>query len=186
MPKILIADDSRFHLALLTSSLESKGFEVLAAQDGLQASMLALRTQPNAIILDLSMPGGSGLEVLRRLKRSAKTKSIPVIVVTADSEPSTREYATLLGAVEFLNKPVDLDQLARRLFALTNGPTSADQNAKSAKAATCEPTFGANPPSKIPAKPSRSWQQIVDDVLKHDGKQQVNEPQSLERKTPER
>jgi CheY-like chemotaxis protein len=81
MSKILVADDSRFQVALLTAALEQRGFEVVVALDGMQAGMVALRTSPDAIVLDINMPGGSGIEVLKRLKRSTKTQRIPVVVV---------------------------------------------------------------------------------------------------------
>ena len=73
MPKILVADDSRFQVTLLTKALQEKGFEVVAAQDAMQAGMVALRSAPDAIVLDINMPGGSGIEVLKRLRQSTKT-----------------------------------------------------------------------------------------------------------------
>jgi len=118
MSKILIADDSRFQLALLRTGLQDKGFEVVVAEDALQAGMLALRTAPQAIILDLSMPGGSGIDVLKRLRRSAKTKSIPVVIVTGSSDSDLRQVAIDLGAADFFHKPVDLDQLCKTLSQL--------------------------------------------------------------------
>ncbi len=72
MAKILIADDSRFQVALLSKALEESGFEVLCALDALQAWMIALRSAPDAIVLDINMPGGSGIEVLRKLRISTK------------------------------------------------------------------------------------------------------------------
>src|SRR5919198_264849 len=118
MAKILVADDSRFQLALLGSALEEKGFQVVAAQDALQAGMLALRTAPDAIVLDINMPGGTGLEVLRRLKTSTKTRNIPVLVVSGNDDPDIRQAAMDLGVVDFLSKPVDTDQLGKELSAL--------------------------------------------------------------------
>jgi DNA-binding response OmpR family regulator len=118
MPRILIADDSRFQVTLLKKGLESKGFEVVAAEDALQAGMFALRTAPDAIILDLSMPGGSGMEVLKRLKHSTKTNSIPVIIITGNDDPDLRSVASAIGAADFFHKPVDLDQLGRALSGL--------------------------------------------------------------------
>jgi two-component system phosphate regulon response regulator PhoB len=80
--------------------------------------MFALRTAPDVIVLDLSMPGGSGIEVLKRLKRSARTKSIPVVIVTGSDDEDLREVASAVGAADFFHKPVDLDQLGRTLSAL--------------------------------------------------------------------
>ena len=116
MPKILIADDSRFQVTL--GALEYKGFEVVVAEDAMQAGMFALRTVPDAIILDLSMPGGSGVDVLKRLKRSTKTRNIPVIIVTASDDADLQEVTRQVGSADFFHKPVDLDQLARNLSDL--------------------------------------------------------------------
>ena len=118
MLKILVADDSRFQVALLTKALREKGFEVVAAQDALQAGMIALRTAPDAIVLDINMPGGSGIEVLKRLRRSTKTQSIPVVVVTGSGDSDIRQTALDLGVADFLTKPVDLNQLCGVLSKL--------------------------------------------------------------------
>ncbi|MHB8218076.1 MAG: response regulator [Candidatus Sulfotelmatobacter sp.] len=118
MSKILVADDSRFQVALLTKALEEKGFEVVVAQDAMQAGMVALRTAPDAIVLDINMPGGSGIDVLERLKRSSKTQRIPVVVVSGSGDADIRQIALDLGVADFLTKPVDLDQLCRTLSSL--------------------------------------------------------------------
>jgi CheY-like chemotaxis protein len=118
MSKILVADDSRFQVALLTKALQENGFEVVSAQDAVHAGMVALRTAPDAIVLDINMPGGSGIEVLKRLKRSTKTQRIPVVVVSGSDDSQVRQIAMDLGAVDFLAKPVDPDQLCRTLSSL--------------------------------------------------------------------
>jgi CheY-like chemotaxis protein len=118
MPKILVADDSRFQIALLSKALSEKGFEVVVAEDAMQAGMIALRTAPDAIVLDINMPGGSGIEVLKRLRRSTKTKRIPVVVVSGSEDADVRQVAMELGVADFLSKPVDVDQLCRVLSDL--------------------------------------------------------------------
>ncbi|SRR5258708_3080271 len=111
MPKILIADDSRFQVQALTSWLSPKGFEVITALDAIQAWMSALRSSPDLILLDINMPAGNGLEILKRLRNSPKTQRIPVIVITGDEDPATESQARKLGATEFLRKPVEQDQV---------------------------------------------------------------------------
>ncbi len=118
MAKILIADDSRFQVALLSKALEESGFEVLCALDALQAWMIALRSAPDAIVLDINMPGGSGIEVLRKLRISTKTLHVPVVVVSGSTEDSIEELAKRLGAAEFFAKPVDPDRLCNTLLHL--------------------------------------------------------------------
>jgi CheY-like chemotaxis protein len=111
MPKILIADDSRVQIHIFSAFLAAKGFTVTIAVDALQAWMSALREMPDAIVLDVNMPAGSGVEVLRKLRMSIKTQHIPVVVVTGTSDPETERKARELGAAEFLHKPVDPGQL---------------------------------------------------------------------------
>ncbi|MGA2482518.1 MAG: response regulator [Candidatus Acidiferrales bacterium] len=118
MKKILVADDSHFQVQLLSRFLTGKGFAVIASFDSLQAWMTALREAPDAILLDITMPGGSGLEVLRKLKFSSKTQQVPVIVMTATSDPQLEQEAKDLGAAEFLHKPVDQEKLIGALTRL--------------------------------------------------------------------
>jgi CheY-like chemotaxis protein len=118
MPKILVADDSPLQIELLRTALQEKGFEVLIAKDALQTGIAARRLEPNAIILDINMPGGSGIEVLKRLKHSDKTRDIPVVVVSGVNKPETQQDALKFGAVDFLPKPVDLEKLTKLLGEL--------------------------------------------------------------------
>ncbi len=111
MPKILIADDSRFQREALASFLKPKGFEAVFAVDALQAWMAALRSAPQLILLDINMPGGTGIEVLKRLRMSTKTQHIPVIVVSGEENSETEATARGLGAVDYLRKPVEEEQL---------------------------------------------------------------------------
>jgi PleD family two-component response regulator len=111
MPKILIADDSRFQVQTLSSWLSQKGFEVVSALDAFQTWTFALRTSPDLIILDINMPAGNGIDILRRLKGSAKTERIPVIVITGEQNPATEAEVRKLGAADFLGKPVEHDQI---------------------------------------------------------------------------
>ena len=83
--------------------------------------MKALREKSAAIVLDINMPGGTGIEVLKRLRISDKTRHIPV-VVSGRSEPNIETSVKDLGAHDFLNKPVDPDQLCEMLSRLLNPP----------------------------------------------------------------
>ncbi len=111
MPKILIADDSPFQRQLLASFLNPSDFEPVFAGDALQAWMAALRSSPQLILLDINMPAGTGLEVLKRLKMSIKTQHIPVIVISSEEDPATESMALSLGAMNFLHKPVEQEEL---------------------------------------------------------------------------
>jgi DNA-binding response OmpR family regulator len=111
MKKILIADDDKVFTELVSTRLRAKGFEVFVAYDTMQAGMLALRHHPDAILLDVKMPGGSGLDALTRLKKSAKTADIPVIVVSALQDPGLAAEVGRLGAIGFVAKPAQFDQV---------------------------------------------------------------------------
>ncbi len=109
--KVLVADDCPLQLRAMSSCLSKSGFKVSLASDALQAWMTTLRESPDAIILDINMPGGTGLEVLKRLRLSAKTQTIPVIVVSGSEEPGVEHTVKSMGAAEFFHKPVNLDEL---------------------------------------------------------------------------
>ena len=111
MAKILIADDSRFQRELLASYFRTGDLEPVFAVDALQAWMAALRSAPQLILLDINMPGGTGIEVLKRLRMSIKTQHIPVIVVSSEEDPATESMARNLGAVAFLHIPVEQEQV---------------------------------------------------------------------------
>jgi CheY-like chemotaxis protein len=113
MAKVLIADDSRFQRQMMASCLFSRKFEIIYAADTLQTCMLAMRSNPDLILLDINMPGGTGIEVLKRLRVSMKTQQIPIIVVSGDQNPETESAARKLGAFDFLHKPVDLEKLSQ-------------------------------------------------------------------------
>jgi len=83
--RILVVDDDTDTVQLLTGLLQTAGYTVLAALDPNQALMQAQRERPALILTDILMPAGGGLSVLKRLKMSAKTGTIPIIVVTASA-----------------------------------------------------------------------------------------------------
>ncbi|MBZ5563963.1 MAG: response regulator transcription factor [Acidobacteriia bacterium] len=123
---ILIADDDRIHVHMLTSRLKAKGFKVSAAFDAIQAWIAAIRTSPDAIILDIQMPGGTGMAVLKQLKSSTKTNQIPVVVLSGSIDPCDAERVKRLGADEYLPKPVDLAQLYSTLSKLLGVPLDSE------------------------------------------------------------
>jgi DNA-binding response OmpR family regulator len=107
---ILIADDDRTTAHLLSTRLSQAGHHTSVAFDTMQTMMLCLRHKPDAVLLDLQMPGGSGLQVLHRLKSSAKTATIPVIVLTEHAE--NERLALEQGADAFLLKPPDFERIS--------------------------------------------------------------------------
>lgn len=111
MPTILVCEDDRVMSHLISSRLTGAGAQVQIAYDAMQAIMLALRQPPDAVILDINMPGGSGVQVLRRLKSSTKTSLVPVIVVSSSIDPAQQQETMALGAAKFFTKPPNIEAL---------------------------------------------------------------------------
>lgn len=110
-PKILIIDDSVDSWNLLSTIVKSHNFYPVWAADGMQAMAAARFHHPQAILLDLGLPGGDGLLILERLKNNHLLKEIPVIVVTIRDRQEAEEKARRLGAVDYVSKPVQADEL---------------------------------------------------------------------------
>ena len=126
--KILVADDDRVQTLMLSARLKDKGFKVTMAYDAIQAWMAAIKTQPDVILLDIQMPGGTGIAVLKQLKASSKTCQIPVVVLSGSIDPSAASMVKDLGANEFLTKPVDLDLLYRTLSLVLGRPLDSPED----------------------------------------------------------
>jgi CheY-like chemotaxis protein len=93
---------------LIAELLRGKGHQVIPVFDAMQVVMMASRPPaPDVVVLDIHMPGGTGLEALKRLKSSLRTASIPVVVVSGVTDPALPETVRALGADWFLAKPVD-------------------------------------------------------------------------------
>ena len=112
---ILIVDDESESRTLLTETLRSEGFAVRAADRGeLALASLAIK-KPELILLDIRMPGMDGFAVCRRLKESEDTRDIPVIILSASGELSDRIEGLHLGAVDFVTKPFQREELLARV-----------------------------------------------------------------------
>jgi DNA-binding response OmpR family regulator len=113
--RILVADDEPDVLALLTLNLQRAGFEVLRAEDGERALRVAREENPALVVLDLMMPGLSGLEVAKQLKQSPATAGIPVLMLTAKSEEVDRIVGLELGADDYVTKPFSPREIVLRI-----------------------------------------------------------------------
>ena len=122
--KLLIADDDRALALLLSTRLRAKGWSVDIAHDAMQALMFAMRSSPDAIMLDIAMPGGTGIDALKKLKMSAKTTQIPVVVLSGSIEPKDEPNVLALGAAAFMRKPPDVDALNELLLKLVGAPSA--------------------------------------------------------------
>lgn len=114
MARVLVCDDERVLRALVRATLEREGHLVEEARDGDEALALALARPPDLIILDMMMPGRTGLEVLRELRRrDGVAGTTPVVLLTARAQAEDREAAAAAGADRYLPKPFSPLELAR-------------------------------------------------------------------------
>ena len=116
---VLVIDDDPDILTVAELSLRTIGkLEVVTAQDGLAGLAAAEAHRPDAILLDATMPGLDGLHVLSRLRGNPATAGIPVVFLTARTEPETVAALRAAGAAGVLEKPFDLFQLPSKLRGL--------------------------------------------------------------------
>jgi DNA-binding response OmpR family regulator len=113
--RVLLIEDEPGIVDFVRRGLEAEGFAVAAALDGIEGERLALKGSFDAIVLDLMLPGRSGLEILASVRRS--TPSVPVIVLTARAEIEDRVAGLDAGAVDYLVKPFSLAELVARVRA---------------------------------------------------------------------
>lgn len=109
--KILIVDDDADIVAMLEDRLQSLGYGTLAARDGQQALEQIAQESPHLVLLDLTLPKLSGLDVLKQLNRTKQTDTLPVVVMTAHGSIDAAVEAMKEGAYDFLTKPLDKDHL---------------------------------------------------------------------------
>ena len=114
-PTILIVDDTPANIALLVDYLEDNGFRVAVAQDGAEGLQRAEFTGPDLILLDVMMPGMDGFETCRLLKAAPKTREIPVIFMTALTDAGEKVNAFGVGAVDYVTKPFDIEEVLARV-----------------------------------------------------------------------
>jgi two-component system cell cycle response regulator DivK len=114
MKKILIVEDVELNQDLLVQLLEDQ-YDIVTADDGAAGIEMAVREQPDLILMDLSLPVVDGWEATRRLKAAPATKRIPVIALTAHAMEGDEDKARACGCDDYLTKPIDEDQLFAKL-----------------------------------------------------------------------
>ena len=116
MSDLLLIDDDQELCELLTSWLSQEGFHVRACHDGLSARKALSESSPDAVVLDVMLPDGSGLELLKQLRNDHP--DLPVLMLSARGEPLDRILGLELGADDYLAKPSDPRELTARLRAV--------------------------------------------------------------------
>jgi phosphate regulon transcriptional regulator PhoB len=135
--KILIVDDEKDIVELIAYNLEQEGFRVLRAYDG-QAAWEAVRTQkPDLAVLDLMLPGMSGLEVCKLIRRHGETERLPVIMLTAKSDHVDKILGLELGADDYMTKPFSVRELVARIRAVLRRSQARKEADVPAETFTC-------------------------------------------------
>ena len=110
-PLILIAEDSFDGREMMRTLLRLKGYDVIVAEDGVQAIDMALKNSPDLMFIDLELPRLDGISVIRNIRRSSKLSGVPIIIVSGH-DPIRYEVAALAaGCTDYLMKPIDFDRL---------------------------------------------------------------------------
>jgi len=118
MRNILIADDSATGRFRLERLLTSAGYTVTTANDGAQAVEIARRTRPDAILLDIIMPGMDGFAATRALKADEATRAIPVMLVSVKHQHVDQAWGQKMGAKSHIGKPYTDEEMLRQVVAL--------------------------------------------------------------------
>jgi two-component system response regulator MtrA len=116
MTRVLVVEDNANLAFGLTRSLESEGYEVEAAEDGVRGLEMARTTNPDLVVLDLMLPGIDGYTILKKLR--AEGKDVPVLILTARGEEADKVFGFRLGADDYVTKPFSLSELLARVQAI--------------------------------------------------------------------
>ncbi|MFN3927093.1 MAG: response regulator transcription factor [Pseudanabaenaceae cyanobacterium] len=118
MLRILLIDDDPVISEMITVNLETAGYQVTHASDGVKGQALAIQVQPDLIILDLMLPRVDGVTVCQRLRRDDRTKDIPILMLTAVGQTQKKVEGFNAGADDYLTKPFELEEMLARVRAL--------------------------------------------------------------------
>lgn len=125
--RILVVDDEQVLAELLAATLRHQGWDTRIANNGWEALDVAAEFDPDAVILDIQMPGLDGMETLDRLRK--RTPRLPVLFLTARDAVSDRVAGLRAGADDYVTKPFDLDEVLARIDALLRRSGMAEQTA---------------------------------------------------------
>ena len=122
--KILIVEDNKANLDMLSRRLERRDFEVISGIDGNEAIEKARSENPDLILMDMSLPGIDGWEATRRIKEMEETKSIPIVALTAHAMSGDRARAIEAGCDDYDTKPVDMKRLLEKINNLLDSSSA--------------------------------------------------------------
>jgi len=120
MAKVLVVDDEPNIVLSLEFLMQQAGFDVTTALDGESALALVNENPPDLVLLDISLPGISGFEVLEQLRNQPSFKRLPIVMLTAHGREVEREKGLALGADDYITKPFSTRQLVEKVQTLLN------------------------------------------------------------------
>jgi CheY-like chemotaxis protein len=120
MPRILVVDDNDDNRDALARRLERRGFDVLAAVDGISGCESAASDAPDLVLMDMNMPELDGWEASRAIRANPRTRDLPVIALTAHAMAGDRERALAAGCTDYHTKPVEFGKLLAQIGAILN------------------------------------------------------------------
>jgi putative two-component system response regulator len=145
--RILVVDDNRDNAILTRELLHTDGYEVVIAENAARAEACILQEHPDLILLDVVMPGKSGIDLCRELKSRTETRLIPIVMITGLTERDDKIRAIDAGADDFLNKPIFPEELFARVKSLLRLKEFTDE-LESAEGVLC--TLGLSVESRDP------------------------------------
>ncbi|MGB3532184.1 MAG: response regulator [Microcoleaceae cyanobacterium] len=123
MAKILLVEDNEMNRDMLKRRLKRKGYDVLIAVDGAEGVELSQAQPPDLILMDMSLPVMDGWQATKRIKTNPKTKSIPVIALTAHAMAGDREKCLAAGCNDYDTKPIEFPRLLQKIELLLQQST---------------------------------------------------------------
>ena len=116
--RVMVVEDYDDTRVMVRQVLERKGYRVLEALNGMEAVELARRERPDLILMDINLPLIDGVNATRRIGEIEGMSDVPIVALSAYDSPELRESALRAGCVEYLNKPINVDQLAELVHRL--------------------------------------------------------------------
>jgi two-component system phosphate regulon response regulator PhoB len=124
--KILIVEDESSLVDVLSYNLEREGYEVAVAKEGREGLRKAQMMLPDLVLLDLMLPGISGLDICRELRAAPRTASLPILMLTAKAEESDQIVGFAVGADDYVTKPFSVKVLLQRIKVLLRRGTNPE------------------------------------------------------------
>ena len=124
---VLVIDDEKDLIELVTYNLGKEGYDVIAATDGQSGLDVVKKHRPDLVVLDLMMPGLDGLQVCQRLRSDPRTGRIPIIMLTAKATEADRIVGLELGADDYITKPFSPREVVARVKAVLRRSTSQQE-----------------------------------------------------------